>query len=76
MLLALKNWVKLQLAVPNVIAGKLSNEGISSEVIDLRILNPFDASLIVESVKKTKKSLKKSVKKTKKSLKKSLKKKY
>ena len=39
----------------NLMHHKLSNEGILSEVIDLRILNPFDASLIIESVKKTKK---------------------
>jgi pyruvate dehydrogenase E1 component beta subunit len=39
----------------NLMHEKLSSEGISPEVIDLRILNPFDASLIIESVKKTKK---------------------
>lgn len=34
-------------------ASELSDEGIDAEVIDLRILNPFDVSLIVKSVKKT-----------------------
>jgi pyruvate dehydrogenase E1 component beta subunit len=32
---------------------ELAKSGFSAEVIDLRILNPFDSSLIVESVKKT-----------------------
>lgn len=31
----------------------LEKNAISSEIIDLRILNPFDASVIIESVKKT-----------------------
>ena len=35
-------------------ANKLENEDISVEVIDVRILNPFHAEEIVESVKKTK----------------------
>ena len=35
-------------------ADKLENEDISVEVIDVRILNPFHAEEIVESVKKTK----------------------
>lgn len=39
----------------NLVHEKLSSERISSEVIDLRILNPFDASLVIESVKKTRK---------------------
>ena len=34
-------------------AAILSNDGIKVEVIDLRILNPFDSSIIIESVKKT-----------------------
>jgi acetoin:2,6-dichlorophenolindophenol oxidoreductase subunit beta len=34
-------------------AEKLAGEGISAEVVDLRVLNPFDPSVIVESVKKT-----------------------
>ena len=34
-------------------AGFLLNEGIKAEVIDVRVLNPFDSSVIVESVKKT-----------------------
>jgi len=32
---------------------KLAEEGISAEVIDLRILNPFDSELIIKSVCKT-----------------------
>lgn len=32
---------------------KLASEGISAEVIDLRVVNPLDASLVVESVRKT-----------------------
>lgn len=32
---------------------KLAAEGYSVEVIDLRVLNPFDATLIIQSVKKT-----------------------
>ena len=31
----------------------LLNEGIKAEVVDVRVLNPFDSSIIVESVKKT-----------------------
>ena len=31
----------------------LLNEGIKAEVIDVRVLNPFDSSIIVDSVKKT-----------------------
>lgn len=31
----------------------LDEQGISAEVIDIRVLNPFDATIIVESVKKT-----------------------
>jgi pyruvate dehydrogenase E1 component beta subunit len=34
-------------------AEKLSNYGISSEVIDLRVINPLDYSTIIESVAKT-----------------------
>ncbi len=34
-------------------AERLETEGISVEVIDIRVLNPFDSGLIVESVKKT-----------------------
>ena len=34
-------------------ASALCDQGVDSEVIDLRILNPFDASLVVESVKET-----------------------
>jgi len=34
-------------------AGFLLNDGIKAEVIDVRVLNPFDSSVIVESVKKT-----------------------
>ncbi|MCX8186481.1 MAG: alpha-ketoacid dehydrogenase subunit beta [Sulfolobales archaeon] len=34
-------------------AQKLGNEGISTEVIDPRTLNPFDKKTLVESVKKT-----------------------
>jgi acetoin:2,6-dichlorophenolindophenol oxidoreductase subunit beta len=34
-------------------AAILSNDGVKVEVIDLRILNPFDATIIIESVKKT-----------------------
>lgn len=32
----------------------LGEQGISAEVVDLRILNPFDASVVVASVEKTK----------------------
>ncbi len=35
------------------VAGKLANEGIDAEVIDLRTLNPLDINTIVNSVKKT-----------------------
>ena len=31
----------------------LDKQGISAEVIDIRVLNPFDSTIIVESVKKT-----------------------
>jgi len=31
----------------------LQDQGISAEVIDLRVLNPFDSTIIVESVRKT-----------------------
>lgn len=34
-------------------AERLAESGISAELIDLRVLNPFDPSLIVESVKRT-----------------------
>jgi acetoin:2,6-dichlorophenolindophenol oxidoreductase subunit beta len=34
-------------------ADSLLERGVSAEVIDLRVLNPFDSSLIVESVRKT-----------------------
>ncbi|WP_341908121.1 transketolase C-terminal domain-containing protein [Polaromonas sp. YR568] len=34
-------------------ADSLSQLGVSAEVIDLRVLNPFDVSAIVESVRKT-----------------------
>ncbi len=34
-------------------AEKLQKQGISAEIIDLRVLNPFDASVIIESVEKT-----------------------
>ena len=34
-------------------ASDLLNEGVSAEIIDLRILNPFDSSVITRSVKKT-----------------------
>jgi pyruvate dehydrogenase E1 component beta subunit len=34
-------------------AGKLKEEGISAEVVDLRSLKPWDKSLVFESVKKT-----------------------
>ena len=34
-------------------AGKLANEGIEAEVIDLRCLRPLDMETVVESVKKT-----------------------
>jgi len=37
----------------NQAANLLSREGIQAEVIDTRILNPFDPTIIVESVKKT-----------------------
>jgi pyruvate dehydrogenase E1 component beta subunit len=32
---------------------KLTTQGVSAEVIDLRVLNPFDPTAIVESVRKT-----------------------
>lgn len=32
---------------------KLSAQGISAEVVDLRVLNPFDPTVVVESVRKT-----------------------
>lgn len=35
-------------------AKSLEKEGISCEIIDLRVINPLDVSLIIESVKKTK----------------------
>jgi len=35
-------------------AGQLGSEKISVEVVDVRVLNPFDAEEIIESVKKTK----------------------
>jgi pyruvate/2-oxoglutarate/acetoin dehydrogenase E1 component len=34
-------------------AGMLADEGIHAEVIDLRVLNPFDPSVVVKSVLKT-----------------------
>lgn len=34
-------------------AGNLEREGISAEVIDLRILNPLDTTVVLESVKRT-----------------------
>lgn len=34
-------------------AEELSKEGISAEVVDLRILNPFDATALIKSVNKT-----------------------
>jgi len=34
-------------------AANLANDGISAEVVDLRILNPFDAKALISSVKKT-----------------------
>jgi pyruvate/2-oxoglutarate/acetoin dehydrogenase E1 component len=34
-------------------ATALANEGINAEVIDLRVLNPFDPSVVVDSVRKT-----------------------
>ena len=34
-------------------ASELSKQGISAEVIDIRVLNPFDSSVIIESVSKT-----------------------
>lgn len=34
-------------------AERLAESGISADVIDLRVLNPFDPSLIIESVKRT-----------------------
>lgn len=34
-------------------AVELSEQGISAEVVDLRVLNPFDSRIIVESVSKT-----------------------
>lgn len=36
------------------VANSLRNEGISCEVIDLRVINPLDITPIIESVKKTK----------------------
>lgn len=36
---------------------KLNDRGISAELIDLRVINPLDPSLIIESVKKTGKLL-------------------
>jgi pyruvate dehydrogenase E1 component beta subunit len=35
-------------------AEQLENEGVSVEVVDVRVLNPFHAEKIIESVKKTK----------------------
>jgi len=34
-------------------ATELSKQGISAEIVDIRVLNPFDSSVIVESVSKT-----------------------
>ncbi len=34
-------------------AEQLETEGVSAEVIDIRVLNPFDPGLIIESVRKT-----------------------
>ena len=34
-------------------AEKLQSDGISAEIIDLRVLNPFDAGVIIKSVEKT-----------------------
>ena len=34
-------------------ATELSKQGISAEIVDIRVLNPFDSSVIVESVTKT-----------------------
>jgi len=31
----------------------LKEEGISAEVVDLRVLNPFDSSILIDSVRKT-----------------------
>ena len=38
-------------------ANILEEQGVSVEVIDLRVLNPFDASVIITSVSKTKRLL-------------------
>lgn len=34
-------------------ADELERQGISAEVVDLRVLNPFDATVVVESVRRT-----------------------
>jgi acetoin:2,6-dichlorophenolindophenol oxidoreductase subunit beta len=34
-------------------ADRLANEGVSSDVVDLRVINPLDASIVIESVGKT-----------------------
>lgn len=38
-------------------ADRLQTEGLSCEVVDLRVINPFDASVIAQSVSKTKRLL-------------------
>jgi pyruvate dehydrogenase E1 component beta subunit len=39
------------------VSEKLKKDGVSVDLIDVRTLNPFDSSLIIKSVKKTKKLL-------------------
>lgn len=34
-------------------ADELGRQGVSAEVVDLRVLNPFDATVVVESVRRT-----------------------
>jgi pyruvate dehydrogenase E1 component beta subunit len=34
-------------------ASVLANQGVQAEVVDLRVLNPFDPSVVIESVRKT-----------------------
>jgi acetoin:2,6-dichlorophenolindophenol oxidoreductase subunit beta len=36
---------------------KLASSGVSAEVVDLRVLNPFDASVVLQSVRKTRRLL-------------------
>ncbi len=47
--------ISYSISVCEEVAETLKEKNISSEIIDTRILNPFDPTIIIESVKKTKK---------------------